>query len=489
MKNIIKTSINNLYLNIKSGNIKSVDVINTYLMYIKKLNLKLKTFVYLNEISSLRVAEQIDNKIKNGENIDLLSGIPIGIKDNIMVQNEPMTSASKYLLGYISPYNATVINKLKKINAICIGRTNMDEFAMGCTTETSIYYKTVNPWNPEYIPGGSSGGSAVAVSAGMVPIALGTDTGGSVRQPASFCGIVGYKPSYGLISRYGVCALASSFDQVGTLAKTVQDTVLIASKLIGYDNKDPISEKINHFKECSLNTHILKNVIIGIPKQISNYKIDNEILKLFHEAISKLENSGIKVVEVNIPAYKYVSALYKVIMCAEVSSNIATFDGVRYGYRYNSSKMVDVNTEYAYSRAKSLGYEVKKRIMFGTYVLTAKNYQKYYYQAQKVRTILIEQLKEVYKTCNFIFSPAVLQMPVKLGEVLSDECDIFLIIANLAGMPGITIPYAFTKSLGMPMPLGMHFMGPRFSDVKLFQMAYIFEKLSGFDINKYPDIK
>jgi aspartyl-tRNA(Asn)/glutamyl-tRNA(Gln) amidotransferase subunit A len=468
------------------GNVKSVDIINTYITHIKQLNLKLKAFVYLNETASIHLAEQIDKKIQNGEHIELLAGIPIGIKDNIMIQNEPMTSASKYLLNYIAPYNATVINKLKKINIICIGRTNMDEFAMGCTTETSIYQQTVNPWNFEYIPGGSSGGSAVAVSAGMVPIALGTDTGGSVRQPASFCGIVGYKPSYGLISRYGICALASSFDQIGIFAKSIQDTVSLASHLIGYDHRDPTSEKINCFKECNLSTYNRKNFIIGIPKQIMNFNIDKEILQLFNEAINKMENIGkLKIIEINVPAYKYVSALYKVIMCAEVSSNIATFDGIRYGYR--SHKGFDLNDVYSYSRAESLGYEVKKRIMFGTYVLSAQNYQKYYYQAQKVRTILIEQLQDAYKKCDFIFSPAVLQMPVKLGEMLSDECDIFLIVANLAGLPGITVPYAFTKYLGLP--IGMHFMGSRFSDIQLLQMAYIFEQLSGFNASKYPDIK
>ncbi|GHT58743.1 glutamyl-tRNA(Gln) amidotransferase subunit A [Endomicrobiia bacterium] len=479
---LIMIGVKELKTKICLGETKSADVVRTCFNRIKEVDPKVKAFLKLNEENSLKQAEQVDKlSVKCG----LLEGVPIAIKDNIMIKGESMTSASKYLEDYISPYDATVIEKLKSVGAIFVGRTNMDEFAMGGSTETSAYQKTANPWNIKYIPGGSSGGSAAAVSAGMVPFALGSDTGGSVRQPAGFCGVVGYKPSYGLISRYGACALASSFDQIGTLSKTVADSALLTSVIAGKDYRDPVCEPkewIDYTYDLD-NPNTLKTVKIGIPKQLLDYKTDTEITKYFNNAVNKLNLEGAEIVEVDIPAYKYVPALYKVIMCAEVSANIATFDGIRYGYRSQNGK--SLNDEYAKSRAESLGYEVKKRILFGTYVLGAKNYYRCYHQAQKVRTLLINQIAKAYKKCDFIFSPATLQMPVKFEDTLPEECDIFLAVANLAGLPGITVPCSFTSS-GMPM--GVHFMGTRFSDAKTFQVAHAFEKISDFDTDKYPTV-
>lgn len=463
--------------------ISSLDIINSCIKRIKKIDSKLGAFLKLNEHKAIHDALNSNNRITNGKRLSILDGLPIAIKDNIMVKNESMTSASKYLKGYISPYDATVIKKLKKAGIILLGRTNMDEFAMGCSTETSAYQKTVNPWNIKYIPGGSSGGSAVSVSAGMVPFALGSDTGGSIRQPASFCGIVGYKPTYGLVSRYGICALASSFDQIGILAKTVEDTMLLINIIKGIDYKDPTTcdyKELNDNKHYN-NKNLLKGLRIGIPKQLINYRIDNVILDSFNESIKKLELEGVKILEIDIPEYKYIPALYKVIMCAEVSANIATFDGMRYGYRAFES--IDLNDEYSKTRAESLGYEVKKRILFGTYVLSKKHYNDIFLHAQKIRTLLIERLEKIYKKCDFIFSPATMQMPVKFGEHLTEDCDVFLIAANLAGLPGITIPYKFVKNL----PLGVHFMGSRFSDKLLLEVANNFEKIIGFNINKFPN--
>jgi aspartyl-tRNA(Asn)/glutamyl-tRNA(Gln) amidotransferase subunit A len=470
-----------LGIKICSGEVKSVDVVKECFSRIKEAEPKVKAFLKLNETNSLKQAEHVDKK--ESKKCGLLEGVPIAIKDNIMIKGESMTSASKYLEHYVSPYDATVIEKLKEAGAIFVGRTNMDEFAMGGSTETSAYQKTANPWNVECIPGGSSGGSAAAVSAGMVPFALGSDTGGSIRQPAGFCGIVGYKPSYGLISRYGACALASSFDQIGTFTKNVSDAALLTSVIAGKDYRDPVCQP-NDWIDYTSNLNdlnILKTLKIGIPKQLFDYKTDSQISKYFNEAVNKLKTENVQIVEVDISAYKYVPALYKVIMCAEVSANIATFDGIRYGYR--SPNGVSLNDQYAKSRGESLGYEVKKRILFGTYVLGAKNYHRCYHQAQKVRTLLINQIAQAYKECDFIFTPATLQMPVKFGETLPEECDIFLIAANLAGLCGITVPCSFTTN-GMPM--GVHFMGERFSDAKLFAVANAFEKISGFDIDKYP---
>jgi aspartyl-tRNA(Asn)/glutamyl-tRNA(Gln) amidotransferase subunit A len=466
-----------------SGEAKSADVIKECFSHIKEIDPKVKAFLKLNEKYAIEQAEQVDKK--ESKKCGLLEGVPIAIKDNIMIKGETMTSASKYLEHYVSPYNATVIEKLKDAGAIFVGRTNMDEFAMGGSTETSAYQKTANPWNIECIPGGSSGGSAAAVSAGMVPFALGSDTGGSIRQPASFCGIVGYKPSYGLISRYGACALASSFDQIGTLTKNVSDAALLTSVIAGRDYRDPVCQP-NDWVDYATNLNdlnILKTLKIGIPKQLFDYKTDSEIAKYFNDAVNKLKTENAQIIEVDIPAYKYVPALYKVIMCAEVSANIATFDGIRYGYR--SPNGISLNDQYSKTRGESLGYEVKKRILFGTYVLEAKNYHRCYHQAQKVRTLLIDQITQAYKECDFIFTPATLQMPVKFGESLPEECDIFLTAANLAGLCGITVPCSFTAN-GMPM--GVHFMGTRFSDASLFVVANAFEKISGFDIDKYPPI-
>ncbi|MDR1401278.1 MAG: Asp-tRNA(Asn)/Glu-tRNA(Gln) amidotransferase subunit GatA [Endomicrobium sp.] len=486
MDEILKIRADDLRTKIYLGKTKSLDIVKACVARVKEADSRVGAFLKLNEEESLEQAVHSDKRVKNNEECGFLEGIPVGIKDNIMMKGESMTSASRHLENYVSPYDATVIEKLKKAGVIFLGRTNMDEFAMGGSTETSVYKKTANPWNIEYIPGGSSGGSAAAVGAGMVPFALGSDTGDSIRQPASFCGVVGYKPSYGLISRYGMCALASSFDQIGTLSKNVKDGALLASVITGKDYRDPICEPIerinyvSHIDNSPL--RILKTMKIGIPKQLFNYKIDVGILENFNKTINKLKFSGAEIIEIDVPSYKYVLALYKVIMCAEVSANIATFDGIRYGYRSRNCK--NLNEEYSKSRGESFGYEVKKRVLFGTYVLSTKNYHRCYHQAQKVRTLFINQITSAYRKCDFIFSPATLQMPVKFGETLREECGIFLTAANLAGLPGITVPSGFTDS---GMPIGMHFMGSRFSDVKLFQVANAFEKISGFDVNKYPE--
>ncbi|MDR1196110.1 MAG: Asp-tRNA(Asn)/Glu-tRNA(Gln) amidotransferase subunit GatA [Endomicrobium sp.] len=485
MDEILTCSVKDLRTKICAGEVKSVDAVKACYKRIKEVEPKVKAFLKLNEEQALKHAAASDEKIRSGQKCGVLEGVPIAIKDNIMIKGESMTSASKYLENYVSPYDATVIERLKSAGAVFIGRTNMDEFAMGGSTETSAYQQTANPWDITKIPGGSSGGSAAAVSSAMAPFALGSDTGGSIRQPAGFTGIVGYKPSYGLISRYGVCALASSFDQIGSFSKNVYDTALLVSVIAGKDYRDPVCEPTEQtdYTEGFDNSGVFKKLKIGIPKELSNYSSDGEILKSFDNAVRNLQLEGAEIVEVSAPSYKYVPALYKVIMCAEVSANIATFDGIRYGYR--SPNGISLNDEYAKSRGESLGYEVKKRILFGTYVLGAKNYHRCYHQAQRVRTLLINDLNKAFSECDFIFSPSTLQMPVKFGEELPEECDIFLIAANLGGFPGITVPCGFTKNR---MPMGVHFMGKRFSDAKLFQAAHAFEKISGFDMSQYPKI-
>ncbi|MDR2772889.1 MAG: Asp-tRNA(Asn)/Glu-tRNA(Gln) amidotransferase subunit GatA, partial [Elusimicrobiota bacterium] len=413
-------------------------------------------------------------------------GVPIAIKDNFMVRGEIMSSASKYLQNYRSPYDADVIEKLKKAGAVFLGRTNMDEFAMGGSTENSAYQKTANPWDTERIPGGSSGGSAASVGSGMAPCALGSDTGGSIRQPAGFCGVVGYKPSYGLISRYGICALASSFDQVGTFSRTVKDTAKIVSIISGKDYRDPVcqpNDYIDYTKGLDEGADALKNLKIGIPKELNDYETDDEIAQSYKKALKKFEEAGAELVDISIEAYQYVPSLYKVIMCAEVSANIATFDGIRYGYR--SPNGISLNDEYAKTRSESLGYEVKKRILFGSYVLGAKNYYRCYHQAQRVRTLLINEVEAAFSKCSVIFTPSSLQMPVKFGESLREESDIFIMAANLAGLPGITVPSGMSKS---KIPIGVHFLSPRLDDARLFKIAAAFEGISEYDNKALPKI-
>jgi aspartyl-tRNA(Asn)/glutamyl-tRNA(Gln) amidotransferase subunit A len=481
----LNLTIEELQKDFASGRLKSVEVVQNCFEKIKEVNPKVKSFLELWQETALEKARQADEKIKS-KKTRALEGVPIAIKDNLMVRGEIMSSASKYLEHYRSPYDAAVIERLKEAGAIFLGRTNMDEFAMGGSTENSAFQKTTNPWDLQRIPGGSSGGSASAVGSGMAPCALGTDTGGSIRQPAGFCGVVGYKPSYGLISRYGACALASSFDQVGAFSRTVKDTAKIVSIISGKDYRDPVCEPndfIDYAAEISNDEKILKDLRIGIPKELNDYETDDEISKNYKESLAKLKSAGAKLIDISIEAYQYVPSLYKVIMSAEVSANIATFDGIRYGYR--TPNAFTLNEEYSKTRAESLGYEVKKRILFGTYVLGAKNYYRCYHQAQRVRTLLINEIEAAFKKCDVIFTPASLQMPVKFGESLREESDIFIMAANLGGLPGITIPSGMSKN---DMPIGVHFLSPRLDDKRLFKIAAAFESIAQYDKKRLPNI-
>ena len=485
MEETLKKTVKDLYVRVCSGGFKSADVVSACFKRIKEKDSKVKAFLLLNEKKALLQAQESDNKVKTGGKCGFLEGIPIAVKDNIMIKGEKISCASKYLENYVAPYDAAVVEKLKDAGAVIIGKTNMDEFAMGSSTESSAFFKTANPWNLEYIPGGSSGGSAAAVSAGMVPFALGSDTGGSIRQPAAFCGVVGFKPTYGLVSRYGVCALASSLDQAGTFSRTVKDTAMLISAIAGKDYRDPVCEPLEEtdFTAGLDNPDALQGVKLGIPKELGDYSADPEIIDAFNKAVQTLKLSGVQIVDISVPSYKYVPALYDVLMCAEASSNIAAFDGIRYGYRSPNAK--NLNDEYSKTRGESFGYEVKKRVLFGTYVLGAKNYRKYYHAAMKVRALLINDLNKAFESCDFIFTPTTLQMPVKFGEKLSKECDIFSTVSNLGGLPGISVPCGFSKSR---MPIGVHFTGPRVSDAKILKTANAFEKISGWDVNKFPEI-
>lgn len=412
--------------------------------------------------SVLRI-EKIEGN-KNGNYF----GIPFLAKDNILVKGTKTTNASKILENYISPYTATAVEKLLQAGFSLVGKTNMDEFAMGNTNENSYFGPVRNPYDINRVSGGSSGGSAAAVSAGYVPFALGTDTGGSVRQPAAFCGVVGFKPSYGMISRYGVTSFASSLDQIGVLANSVKDVALVVETMKGKDDKD--STTLNHTTDLTDNLEIdLSKIKICIPKIVYDTELDASIRNSFYEAVNFLKQRGAKIEIIDIPELEYVVAVYYIIAPSEASSNLAKFDGVRYGLR---SPSVGLSEMYRTTREIGLGIEVKRRIIMGTFNLSSDYYDKYYSKALKVRNVISRKLYDILNEYNAIMTPTSPSIPPRLGEKLSPLeyylMDIFTIPANLAGLPAISIPFGFTKGL----PFGIQLTGRQMKDEELLKISY-----------------
>lgn len=431
---------------------------------------------------ALKEARQIDEKYSKGEinEHQLIAGIPIAIKDNICFKGFPTTCGSRILENFIPPYDATVIKKIIAHSGVIIGKTNMDEFAMGSSTETSYFGPTLNPHNPDYIPGGSSGGSAAAVADFQAPLALGTDTGGSIRQPAAFCGVVGLKPTYGLVSRYGLVAFASSLDQIGTFARDVKDTALLLQIIAGYDPKDSTSVNIqipDYLEELDKG---IKGIKIGVPKEYFVEGIDKEVREKVENLIKKLAKEGAIVEQTSLPHTEYAVADYYIIAPAEASSNLARYDGVKYGYRSETPPSDrDLREMYFNTRREGFGAEVKRRILIGTYSLSSGYYDAYYLKALKVRTLIKQDFDEAFKKYDCLITPTSPTPAFKLGEKLDDPLkmylsDIFTISANLAGIPGISIP-AGKSSDGLP--IGAQILGPHFQEKKLLQIAYIAEKL------------
>ncbi len=433
----------------------------------------LNAFLALNKDGALVQAEIIDKKIASGEILEKLDGIPVAIKDNILVKDIISTSGSKILENYVAPYDATVIQKLKESGAIILGKTNMDEFAMGSSTENSAFGPTKNSRNRECVPGGSSGGSAVAVAADLSVAALGSDTGGSVRQPASFCGVVGFKPTYGAVSRYGLMAMASSLDQIGPITKTVEDAENIFNVIKGKDKFDSTSvdnERAKIIAEKFSGKKNLKDLKIGIPKEYFISGMDSEVEKNIKSKISELEKRGAKIKAVSLPHTDYALAVYYIIMPAEVSANLARYDGIRYGAREKSAK--NLLETYFKTRAKNFGDEPKRRIMLGTYVLSSGYYDAYYLQAQKMRTLIQEDFKKVFTEVDCLITPTTPTTAFKIGEKIDDPLtmylnDIFTVSANVAGIPAISLPCGEAHGL----PVGIQVMGQWFGEEVLFKVA------------------
>ncbi|MGF1677684.1 MAG: Asp-tRNA(Asn)/Glu-tRNA(Gln) amidotransferase subunit GatA [Candidatus Methylacidiphilales bacterium] len=409
--------------------------------------------------------------------IDLpLGGIPIAIKDNINEAGEHCTCGSRFLASYLSPYDATVIQRLKAAGAYTYGRTNMDEFAMGSSTEHSAFQITRNPWDPERIPGGSSGGSAAVVGARSAVAALGSDTGGSIRQPAALCGCVGMKPSYGMVSRYGLVAFASSLDQIGTFTRTVQDSALLLQVIAGYDPKENTSLRLPTPDFSAQIGHPVKGLRLGVPKEYFGEGIDPEVRATVGRAMDWMAAEGAELVEISLPHTEYAIAVYYIIATAEASSNLARFDGVRYGHR--SDVATDMPSVYFQSREEGFGPEVKRRIILGTYVLSSGFYGAYYQRAQKVRQLMKQDFDHAFKTCDLILSPTSPTPAFKFGERLDNPlqmylADVFTIAANAAGICGLSLPCGFTRS---GLPVGLQLMGPSLGEPVMFRAAHAYEQ-------------
>ncbi|MBI4650293.1 Asp-tRNA(Asn)/Glu-tRNA(Gln) amidotransferase subunit GatA [Candidatus Desantisbacteria bacterium] len=461
---------------LKKKEISSVEITKEVLNQIDKEDKGINAFISVLGESALKQAEEVDKKIKRGQEISPVAGIPIVIKDNINMIDVPTTCGSKILSGYISPYDATIISKLKSADAVFIGKSNMDEFAMGSSTETSYYGITHNPCDKECIPGGSSGGSAASVAANETILAIGSDTGGSIRQPASLCGVVGLKPTYGLVSRFGLVAFASSLDQIGTITKDVHDSAVLLKIIAGHDPKDSTSAMVNiPDYENSLNEDI-KDLKIGIPEEYFGDGMDNEVRALITKAIEKFKEAGASIQKISLPHTEYAVADYYIIATAEASANLARYDGVRFGMRAKGGE--NLIEMYQKTRKEGFGMEVKRRIMLGTYVLSSGYYDAYYLKAQKVRTLIKQDFDTAFKSVNVILTPTSPTPAFKIGEKTSNPLhmylsDIFTISANLAGIPGISIPCGKTSS---GLPVGLQLLGKHFDETTVLRTAHKYEQ-------------
>lgn len=459
---------------LQTKKISSKELVEETLKIIKILDPKVRAFLKIFEEEALVQAEQADKKIAKGEK-GILLGIPISIKDNICIRGYPTTCGSKILENFIAPYDATVIKKLKEEGAIFIGKTNMDEFAMGSSTENSAFFPTHNPWDLERVPGGSSGGSAAAVALRMGLGSLGSDTGGSIRQPAAFCGVVGFKPTYGLVSRYGLVAFASSLDQIGPFGLTVEDTAIILRVIAGNDPKDSTSAPVEIPDYLTLiKENVTTRFKIGLPKEYFFFEIDPEISNKIEEVVKLLKNKH-EIREISLPHTEYALATYYIIAPAEASSNLARYDGVKYGLRIESSNLIEM---YKKTRGKGFGKEVKRRIMLGTYALSAGYYDAFYLKASKVRTLILRDFIEAFKEVDLILTPVTPTPPFKLGERITDPLqmylsDIFTIPVNLAGLPGISLPIGLTST---NLPIGIQIIGPHFREDLVLSLAYQIER-------------
>ena len=455
--------------------ISAAELTNNLLARIDEKESNIGAYLEITREIALATAEKVDAKIARGEEIAPLEGIPCAIKDNICTKGVKTTCASKILENFVPPYDATVMEKLNAQNLVMLGKANLDEFAMGGSTENSAYHPTKNPWDIQRVPGGSSGGSAAAVASGEAIFALGSDTGGSIRQPASFCGVVGLKPTYGRVSRYGLVAFASSLDQIGPITRDVRDCAMVLNAICGLDKMDSTSTAaaVPDFTE-SLVTYV-KNLKIGLPKEYFVSGMDKEVEDAVIEATDVFEKLGAKIVEISLPHTEYAIATYYLIAPAEAATNLERYDGVSYGARVDGVDIIDMMTN---TRTEKFGEEVKRRIMIGNYALSAGYYDAYYLKALKVRTLIQNDFTEAFKNVDLILTPTTPNAAFKIGEMVNDPLKMYLqdictVPTNLAGLPGISIPCGFTREY---LPVGVQLIGKPLDEATILRAAYTYEQ-------------
>ncbi|MEM1556221.1 MAG: Asp-tRNA(Asn)/Glu-tRNA(Gln) amidotransferase subunit GatA [Candidatus Bathyarchaeia archaeon] len=465
---------------IKRQEVSVEEYIESLIDRIGRVDAKINAYITTTFDEALKKAREIDKKIREGRTVGKLAGIAIAVKDNICTLGVRTTCASKMLEKFIPPYDATVIERLKREDAIIIGKTNMDEFAMGSTTETSYFGPTRNPWDLTRVPGGSSGGSAAALIADETTLALGSDTGGSIRCPASYCSVIGLKPTYGLVSRYGLIAYANSLEQIGPMAKSTIDCALLLSVIGGYDPRDSTSVNISLADYITYFVDDLRGLRMGVIKEFFGEGVEEAVKKHVWRAIHVLEGLGASYEEVSLPSLEYALAAYYIIAMSEASSNLARYDGLRYGFRVEHDD-ADWSRIYAKNRRIGFGAEVKRRIMLGTYTLSAGYYEQYYLKALKIRTIIRREFESAFKKFDVLVGPTMPLPPFKLGERIQDPltlymCDILTVPANLTGYPAISIPCGFEGTL----PIGLQIIGKTFDEATLLKISYAFEENTDF---------
>lgn len=473
--NLTELTINQAHLGLKKKEFSALELCQTYLDKIKEKDREIFAFLTVNEELALSQAKQVDDAILADQELSILAGLPSAIKDVILIKDIRCTAGSKILENYIAPYDATVIKKLRKENAVFLGKTNLDEFAMGSSTENSAFGPTRNPHDLTRVPGGSSGGSAAAVAAKECLYALGSDTGGSIRQPASFCGVVGLKPTYGAVSRSGLIAFASSLDQIGPITKTVEDAKIVFDAIKGRDEMDSTSVEIPNIPN---NQYDIRKIKLGVPKEYFVKGLDPEIEKIIKAAIKKYEEMGAKIEEVSLPHSEYALPAYYIINPSEASANLARYDGIKYGLSIQEGK--DLMDVYLKTKGEGFGEEVRRRIMLGTYSLSAGYYEAYYLRAQKVRTLVKQDFEKVFEKVDALLGPVLPVLPFKIGERIDDPLsmylvDVYTVAINLVGLPALSLPCGKVGQL----PVGLQIIGRPFEEDLILEIGKNFEKHGG----------